>query len=46
MRQVFPQELNMLLDFQNFKLLTKYGNYERDLFDDNPSIQMVVCKPR
>ena len=46
MRMIFPQELNMLLDFQGFEIIKKFGSWKRELFEENPFFQIVICKPK
>lgn len=46
MRMIFPRELNMLLDFQGFEIIKKFGSWKRESFEENPHLQIVICKPK
>jgi len=46
MRMIFPQELNMLLKFQGFEIIMKFGTWKRESFEENPFLQIVICKPK
>ena len=46
MRMIFPQELNMLLDFQGFEIIKKFGSWKRESFEENPFLQIIICKPK
>ncbi len=46
MRMIFPQELNMLLKFQGFEIIKKFGTWKRESFEENSFLQIVICKPK
>ena len=43
MRMYYPQELDVLLEFNGFSIEHKYGGYDRRPFDARAAIQLVVC---
>jgi ubiquinone/menaquinone biosynthesis C-methylase UbiE len=44
MRCFFPLELDNLFHYNDFKILNKYGSFERDTFDSESQKQIIVCK--
>ena len=46
MRCFFPQELDMLLHYNGFEIISKYGNFEKDLFESKSPKQIYVCRIR
>jgi len=44
MKMLFPDELMLLLDHCGFKVLHRWGNYERDEFKSGMGKQLVVAK--
>lgn len=46
MRCFFPQELDALLHYNGFKILAKYGAFDRSRFTGESSKQIVVCTCR
>lgn len=43
MRQFFPQELNALLNWHDFTIEAKYGNYDETPFSSQAIKQLLVC---
>ena len=43
MRCYFPQEIDTLLDYNNFRILNKYGSFKRDTFTSNSMKQIFEC---
>jgi SAM-dependent methyltransferase len=43
MRMYYPQELDVLLEFNGFSIEHKYGGYDRRPFDARAATQLVVC---
>ena len=43
LRSFFPQELNLLVRSQGFKMVEKFGNFERKAFGSGDPKQVVVC---
>jgi hypothetical protein len=46
MRMFFPQELDVLLQYNGFEIEAKYGDYEDAPFSSRSPKQMVVCRLR
>jgi SAM-dependent methyltransferase len=46
MRMFFPQELDVLLQYNGFEIEAKYGDYEDTPFSSRSPKQMVVCRLR
>ncbi|PNW26921.1 class I SAM-dependent methyltransferase [Formosa algae] len=44
MRLFFPQELDSYLEQHGFKILQKYGSFEKEAFDNHSEKQIIVCK--
>ncbi len=44
MRMYFPQELDTYLKFSGFNILHKYGNFDKDKFENTSEKQIFVCK--
>ncbi|HLE12697.1 MAG: hypothetical protein A2504_16955 [Bdellovibrionales bacterium RIFOXYD12_FULL_39_22] len=44
MRCFFPQELDALLKYNGFKILKKYGTYDRKQFTGDSARQLYICK--
>lgn len=43
LRIFFPQELDMLLDYNGFKIDYKYGNFDEEPFNSDSKWQIVIC---
>lgn len=43
-RLYFPQEINSLLLCNGFKIINKYGSFERKEFEGSDRFQIIVCK--
>jgi SAM-dependent methyltransferase len=43
LRIFFPQELDMLLNYNGFKIDFKYGNYDEKPFNSDSKWQIVIC---
>ncbi len=43
LRIFFPQEIDMLLNYNGFKIDFKYGNYDEEPFNSNSKWQLVIC---
>lgn len=43
LRIFFPQELDMLLNYNGFKIDFKYGNFDEEPFNSNSKWQIVIC---
>jgi len=43
LRIFFPQELDMLLNYNGFKIDYKYGTYDEEPFDSDSNWQIVIC---
>jgi SAM-dependent methyltransferase len=46
MRQLFPQEIDTLLWYNDFLIEHKYGNYNEEEFSTNAWKQLIVCRPK
>ncbi|MCK9436239.1 MAG: class I SAM-dependent methyltransferase [Synergistaceae bacterium] len=46
MRMFFPQELDSYLEGSGFDIIHKFGDFKKDLFDDNSEKQIFVCKSK
>ena len=46
MRCFFPLEMDMILHYNGFEVVSKYGNFEKELFDSDSSKQIYVCRVR
>ena len=44
MRLFFPQELDTYLDWNGFKIIHKFGNFEEEAFYDSSEKQIFVCQ--
>jgi 2-polyprenyl-3-methyl-5-hydroxy-6-metoxy-1,4-benzoquinol methylase len=44
LRMYFPQELDGLLKYNGFSIEAKYGNYEKQSFESNMDLQILVCQ--
>lgn len=44
MRMFFPQELDAYLQWNDFKILHKFGSFEEEAFSDTSDKQIFVCK--
>lgn len=44
MRCFYPQELDMLLHYNGFKIVEKYGDFDKSPFTSGAPKQIVVCK--
>ena len=45
-RILYPQEIDMLLKYNGFKIEQKYGDYDRSEFTSDSSKQIIVCSSR
>ena len=43
LRIFFPQELDMLLHYNGFKIDFKYGNFDEEPFNSDSKWQIVIC---
>ena len=43
LRIFFPQELDMLLNYNGFKIDYKYGSYDEEPFNSDSNWQIVIC---
>jgi SAM-dependent methyltransferase len=46
LRNIFPQELPLLLSAAGFELVTRFGEVSREPFGSASRIQLCVCRPR
>jgi SAM-dependent methyltransferase len=46
MRMFFPQELDSYLKLSDFDIIHKYGDFEKEPFNDNSEKQIFVCKSK
>lgn len=46
MRMYYPQELDYIINTNDFEIANKYGNYSREQFDNDSPIQLLICKKR
>ena len=46
LRNIFPQELPLLLSSAGFELVTRFGELSREPFGSASRIQLCVCRPR
>ncbi len=44
MRLFFPQELDSYLEWNGFKIIHKFGNFEEEVFNDHSEKQIFVCQ--
>ncbi|HOS30135.1 MAG TPA: class I SAM-dependent methyltransferase [Treponemataceae bacterium] len=44
MRMFYPQELDYLITSSRFKIVNKFGSYERSDFSKGSQIQLVICQ--
>ena len=44
MRCFFPLEFDILFHYNDFKILNKYGAFDRSKFDSESQKQIIVCK--
>lgn len=45
LRQLFPQELPLLIALGRFRLVARYGDFDRSSFDSWSRRQVCVCEP-
>lgn len=45
LRNVFPQELPLLLQLSGLRLLERFGDWQGGAFHDKSAIQLCVCAP-
>ncbi len=45
LKSLFPKELEAILRLADFKLLKKYGGYQREPFANASRTQVIVCEP-
>jgi SAM-dependent methyltransferase len=46
MRMFFPQELDSYLESHGFEIIHKFGDFEKETFNDNSEKQIFVCKAK
>jgi hypothetical protein len=46
MRQFFPQEIDVLLWYNDFLIEHKYGNYNKEEFSSDAWKQLIICRPK
>jgi SAM-dependent methyltransferase len=46
MRMFFPQELDSYLEWNGFDIIHKFGDFEKEIFNDNSEKQIFVCKAK
>jgi ubiquinone/menaquinone biosynthesis C-methylase UbiE len=46
MRQFFPQEIDALLWYNDFRIEHKYGNYNEEEFSRDAWKQLIICYPK
>lgn len=44
MRQFFPQEIDALLKYNNFRIEQKYGDYLENEFNSDSQKQLIICQ--
>ena len=44
LRQLFPQEVPLLIQAAGLRLMARYGGFDRDRFDRNSQRQLCVCE--
>ena len=44
MRLFFPQELDLYLEWNGFKIINKFGSFEEETFNDNSEKQIFICQ--
>ena len=44
MRMYFPKELDAYLEWNDFEILHKFGNFEEEVFGDQSEKQIFVCQ--
>jgi SAM-dependent methyltransferase len=45
LRVIFPQELLLLLEVAGFRLVARYGEFPRQVFDSGSPRQVCICSP-
>ena len=46
MRQFFPQEIDALLWYNDYRIEHKYGNYNEEEFSSDAWKQLIICQPK
>lgn len=46
MRCFFPLELDMLLKYNGFEVISKFGNFDKSSFESDGPKQIYICKIR
>ena len=46
MRCFFPQEIDAILRYNNFSILHKFGDFDKNPFDEDSKTQVFVCQSR